>query len=143
MLFGRDAERAHLEQLLDAVESGPAGCILEGSAGIGKTTVWRASVESARERGYRILATAPSEPESVLAFSGLNDLFDRLPDEVVEVLPDAQARAMRTALLAGEVPEASGDMQALPRAVLGVLRQLAAVGPVLIAIDDEQWLDPA
>ena len=92
MLFGRDAERAHLEQLLDAVASGPAGCILEGNAGIGKTTVWRAAVESARERGYRVLDTAPSEPESVLAFSGLNDLLDRLPDGVLEALPDAQAR---------------------------------------------------
>jgi DNA-binding CsgD family transcriptional regulator len=143
MLFGRDAERAHLEELLDAVASGPAGCILQGNPGIGKTTLWRASVESAHARGYQILETAPSEPESVLAFSGLNDLFDRLPDDVFEILPEAQARAIRTALFAGELPEGSRDMQALPRAVLGVLRQLAAVGPVLIAIDDEQWLDPA
>ena len=63
MLFGRDAERAHLEELLDAVASGPVGCILEGKPGIGKTTVWRAAVESARRRGYQVLETAPSEPE--------------------------------------------------------------------------------
>ena len=50
---------------------------------------------------------------------------------------------MRAALLAGDLPNGSRDMQALPRAVLGVLRALAADGPVLIAIDDEQWLDPA
>ena len=34
-------------------------------------------------------------------------------------------------------------MQALPRAVLGVLRSVCRRRPVLIAIDDEQWLDPA
>ena len=143
MLVGRDAERAHLEQLLDAVASGPVGCILEGMPGIGKSTLWRDTVESARERGFRVLETAPSEPESVLAFSGVGDLFERLPDEVFEPLTEVQARALSAALSMGELPEGSGDMQALPRAVLSVLRQLSTIEPILIAIDDEQWLDPA
>ena len=43
----------------------------------------------------------------------------------------------------GELPESARDLQALPRAILGLLRRLSAAGPVLIAIDDEQWLDPA
>ncbi len=143
MILGRDLERARIEGLLDAVASGPVGCIFEGTAGIGKTTLWRDSVEIARLRGFRILQTAPSEPESVLAFAGLGDLFEQLPDEVVDTLHDAQAHALRAALLLGEVPEGSGDLQALPRAVLSVLRQLSAAGPVVVAIDDEQWLDPA
>ena len=143
MLFGRDAERGHLEQLLDAVASGPAGCILEGIPGIGKSALWRDAVESARGRGYRILEAAPSEPDSVLAFSGVGDLFERLPDEVLEPLTAGQARALNAALSMGELPEDSRDMQALPRAVLSVLRELSAIGPLLIAIDDEQWLDPA
>lgn len=142
MLFGRDAERAHLEGLLDAVEAGPAACILEGTPGIGKTTLWRESVESARGRGYQVLETAPSEPEAVLAFSGLGDLFERIPDEVIDALPDVQAHALRAALF-GELPESSPALQALPRAILGLVRQLSADGPVLVAIDDEQWLDPA
>lgn len=143
MLFGRDAERAHLEQLLDTVESGPVACIVEGTPGIGKTTLWRESVESARRRGYQVLDTAPSEPEAVLAFSGLGDLFERTPDEMLDVLPDVQARALKAALFLGELPDTSRELQALPRAILGVLRQLSAAAPTLIAIDDEQWLDPA
>jgi DNA-binding CsgD family transcriptional regulator len=143
MLFGRDVERAHLEELLNAAASGPVGCILEGTAGIGKTAVWREAVEGARRRGYEILETAPSEPDSVLAFSGLSDLFDRLPERLLETLPVLQAHALKAALALGERPEASGNVQALPRAILSALRQLAAAGPVLIAIDDEQWLDPA
>jgi DNA-binding CsgD family transcriptional regulator len=143
MLIGRDVERAHLEQLLDAVASGPVGCILEGVPGIGKTTVWREAVESARRRGYQVLDTAPSEPESTLAFSGLGDLFERLSDEALGLLPEAQADALRAALFLGDVPEGSRGTQAIPRAVLGVLRHLSDAGPAVIAIDDEQWLDPA
>jgi DNA-binding CsgD family transcriptional regulator len=143
MLFGRDAERAHLEQVLDAVECGPAGCIVEGTPGVGKTTLWRESVESARRRGYQVLETAPSEPDSALAFSGLSDLFEQLPDEVLGTLPEAQADALKAALSIGELPEGSRGLQALPRGVLGVLRHLCLGGPVVVAIDDEQWLDPA
>lgn len=44
MPFGRRAERAHVEEVLDAMASGPAGCILEGMPGIGKTCLWRESV---------------------------------------------------------------------------------------------------
>jgi DNA-binding CsgD family transcriptional regulator/Tfp pilus assembly protein PilF len=143
MLFGRDVERAHVDGLLDAVASGPVGCILEGVPGIGKTALWRESVEGARRRGYRVLQTAPSEPDALLAFSGLGDLFERVPDDVLDTLPDAQAHALRAALSPDEFPEGSRDQQALPRAILGALRQLCAAGPALIAIDDEQWLDPA
>ena len=143
MLFGRDAERAHLKELLDAAASGPVGCILEGNPGIGKTALWREAVESARRRGFRVLETTASEPESVLAFSGLGDLFERLPDAILDSLPDAQEDALRAALFLGELPEGSRHVQALPRAILGVLRHVSAAGPVLIAIDDEQWLDPA
>ncbi|MGN6867532.1 MAG: AAA family ATPase [Solirubrobacteraceae bacterium] len=143
MVFGRDAERAHVEGVLDAVASGPVGCILEGMPGIGKTTLWRDSVASARRRGYRVLQTGPSEPESVLAFSGLGDLFEQLTDEALATLPEPQAHAVKAALFLGDVPEGSRESQALPRAILGVLRELSEAGPVLLAIDDEQWLDPA
>ena len=143
MLFGRDAERAQLTQLLDEVGSGPVGCILEGMPGIGKSALWRDAVEFTRERGYRVLETVSSEPESVLAYSGVGDLFDRVPDEVLKSLSGPQGRALKAALSTGELPEGSRDMQALPRAVLSVLRLLSAIEPVLVAIDDEQWLDPA
>lgn len=141
MLFGRETECARLEEVLEAVESGSVGCILEGSPGIGKTSLWRESVEGARRLGYQVLETSPSEPEAVLAFSALGDLFERIPDQILETLPEVQARALRAALSLDEVPETS--RQALPRAILHLLRELSAAGPVLIAIDDEQWLDPA
>jgi DNA-binding CsgD family transcriptional regulator len=143
ILVGREVERARLEALLDSVESGPLACLLEGMAGIGKTTVWRECVESARRRSYQILETGPSEPDAVLAFSGLGDLFQGVPDEVLDAFPEPQADALRSALFLSDVPESSGDLEALPRAILRLLRELSAAGPIVIAIDDEQWLDPA
>lgn len=113
ILVGREAELARLEEQLDSVESGPFACILEGMPGIGKSSLWRESVESARRRGYEILETAPSEPDGVVAFSGLGDLFERIPDVVFNALPEVQAQALRAALYLSELPQSAGDLEAV------------------------------
>ena len=141
--LGRHEERARIEQLLDAVENGPTGLALEGAPGIGKTTLWRDGVQSARRRGYRVIATAPAEPDASLAFAGLGDLFDGLPEDTLAGVPDPQRRALAAAMFVSDAAVAPPDPQALPRGVLGVLRGLARTGPLLVAIDDEQWLDRA
>jgi DNA-binding CsgD family transcriptional regulator len=140
-MFGRETERAQVEQMLEALPNGPVGLALEGSPGIGKTTVWREAVQAARARGYEVLETAPSEPDAALAFTGLGDLLDGLPAETLADLPNPQRRALGAALSISDTAIAPADQQALSRAVLGVLRRLAAESPVLVAIDDEQWLD--
>jgi hypothetical protein len=68
MVFGREEERARLEELLDCGRSSFSGLALEGAPGIGKTTLWRAAVADARQRGFRVIATAPAKPDAVLAF---------------------------------------------------------------------------
>ena len=141
-MFGRDAERTQIEGLLDAVVDGPVGLALEGAPGIGKTTLWREAIASARRRGYPVLEAAPGEPDSALAFAGLGDLFDGVIDEVVADLPDPQRHALLAALSLEDTSAALAEPTALPRAVLSLLRGLAARGPVVLAIDDEQWLDP-
>lgn len=142
-MFGREAEREQIEQLLEQVAVGPVGLALEGVPGIGKSTLWREGVQLARDRGLQVLATAPSEPDGALAFAGLGDLFDELPGSVVADLPEPQRRALDAALFVGDDAAAPADRQALPRATLSVLRGVAAAVPLLVAIDDEQWLDRA
>ena len=143
-MFGREAERAGIEQLLDSVAEGPVGLALEGVPGIGKTTLWRDALDSARQRDYRVLVTAPGEPDSTLAFAGLGDLLEGDLDIAEAGLPDPQRNALAAALsLDGGSEAGSSDPLALPRAVRTVLRRIAANGPLVVAIDDEQWLDRA
>ncbi|HYB28870.1 MAG TPA: AAA family ATPase [Solirubrobacteraceae bacterium] len=141
--LGRHEEGAQIERLLDAASNGPVGLALEGAPGIGKTTLWRDALASARGRGYAVVATTPSEPDASLAFAGLGDLLDELPDRLLAGLPDPQRRALAAALFVEDAAGAPADPQALPRSVLAVLRGLATDAPLLVAIDDEQWLDPA
>jgi DNA-binding CsgD family transcriptional regulator len=142
-VFGREPECARIEQLLDRAPAGPVGIAVEGAPGIGKTTLWRHALGSARARGYRVLEAAPSEADGALAFSGLGDLFDGLGDELFGCLPDPRRRALGAALFLSAPSEAPDDLDALPHAVLSVLRALAADSTVVVAIDDEQWLDRA
>ena len=137
---GRDSERRRLEQLIGDPGAWPTVVALEGAAGIGKSTLWRGAVALARGRGLHVIATAPSEPDQGLAFAALGDLFSELPADVPAALPAPQQKALSAALFEGEA-EPEAEPQALPRAVLGVVRGLAASEPLLVAIDDEQWLD--
>jgi DNA-binding CsgD family transcriptional regulator len=139
LMFGREPDRAQIEGLLDGVPSGPLGIGIEGVPGIGKTTLWRETLYAARRRGWRVLSTAPSEPDHGLAFAGLGDLFEAVPMHVIAALPNPLRRALATALSIDEGPAV--DQQTLPRAALTVLRSLAAAGPLVVAVDDEQWLD--
>ena len=142
-VFGREPERARIEQLLDRASLDPVAILIEGDAGIGKTTVWRDAVEAARGRGYAVLEAAPAEADTALGFSGLGDLFDGLAAEALASLPDPQRRALGAALFLSDASEGPTEVEALPRAVLGLLRRLSAEATLVIAIDDEQWLDRA
>lgn len=94
----------------------PTTVVVSGEAGIGKTTVWRALVEEARERGYRVLSTAGAEAEAQLSLAGARDLASGGVGAVAEYLPAAQLRALRVLLLQEE-PDSGGRIreQWLPR----------------------------
>jgi DNA-binding CsgD family transcriptional regulator len=141
-LLGREEE---LDEILRLVEPGarlPLTCVLEGEAGIGKTTLWLAGVRAASAQGYRVLTARPSEAETPLAFAGLTDVLASAADEVLPELPPVQRRALESALLLGE-SAGQVDDRAVGAAFLGALRVLAAERPTCLAVDDVQWLDAA
>src|ERR671934_2162877 len=101
-LLGREAEFALLRAFLERrPEDGAAALVLEGEAGIGKTALWRAATEAARERGFRVLRARPSEAERTLSFAALSDLLGDA-HEVIEQLPTVQRRPLAVALLLEE-----------------------------------------
>src|SRR5829696_6588999 len=141
-VVGRDEEVKSLVGFLDRCTGhrGPVALALEGEAGIGKSTLWRAAVEDARERGLRVLIARPAESERTLAHAGLGDLLDGVLDDVLPSLTPPRRRALEVALLVEDADGRSVDQRALGVAVRSVLEALAGDGLVL-AIDDVQWLD--
>src|SRR5262245_65867453 len=94
---------------LDAVGSGPAGLVLEGAAGIGKTTVWAAGAGLAARRGFTVLSCRPAESEARLSFAALGDLLGGVLEEALAGLPPPQRRALGVGMVvedqAGRPPE--------------------------------------
>jgi DNA-binding CsgD family transcriptional regulator len=115
--------------------------VLEGEAGIGKSTLWLAGVEAARERGLRVLSSRPAEAEQGLAHAGLGDLLEDVLEVVVPALSAPRRRALEVALLVEQSAGRSVDPRTLGVAVRNAVEVLAAKGPVVLAVDDVQWLD--
>lgn len=119
----------------------PAALVLEGEPGIGKTTLWLAGVERAREHGFHVLASRPAAAESALSYSSLSDLLGGVDTAVRSELPDPQRLALDHVLLRADAGGVPTDPRAVSAALLSVLERLAVDAPVLVAIDDLQWLD--
>ena len=140
--IGRDAELDSVYAFLDRVVEGPTALVLEGTAGIGKSTIWSAGVEAARERGMCVLVSRPAELDRGLAHAGLGDLFDKVLERVLPELSPPRRRALQVALLLEDATHDS-DPRTLGVAVRSALEALAAETPVVLAVDDVQWLDPS
>lgn len=142
-IVGRDEELASLRAFIDEVREGPAALVLEGEAGIGKSTLWLAGVEHARTRGLRVLSSRPAEAERSLAHVGLGDLFEDVLDDVLPALTLPRRRALEVAMLRDETSRDPVDHRALAVAVRDVLQLLSERERILISVDDVQWLDPS
>jgi DNA-binding NarL/FixJ family response regulator len=116
--------------------------LIEGEPGIGKTTLWLAALEQARESGFRVLSARAAAAESVLAYAALADLLDGVDASAWADLPEPQRLAVDQVLLRAENGTAT-DQRAVAAAFLSVVERIADDGPVLVAIDDLQWIDPS
>ena len=140
-VIGRGDELAAIERLLERATEAPGALVLEGEPGIGKTALWESARAVAGGRGFRVLASRPGRADAQLALAGFGDLFAVVPSELVESLPAPQRRALDVALLRAEPERDEADQRTLSVATLRLLGELAAETPLLLAIDDAQWLD--
>ena len=137
---GRDPELAAIPPFLDSLREGFGVLSFAGPAGIGKTTLWEAAVAEARARGHRVVISRPTEVETSLAFAALNDLFAELADDGLDDLPEPQRIALDAALLRVSVDDPP-EALAVSVAARHVIRRAAAERPLVLALDDVQWLD--
>ena len=100
-VMSRETESWAVEEFLASVPSDPAALVVEGEAGIGKTTVWLAGLERAEELGFRVLSARATSAESVLPYSGLAALLEGLDEAVFADLPPLQRLAIDRVTAAG------------------------------------------
>jgi DNA-binding CsgD family transcriptional regulator len=140
-VIGRDAELGAIDEFLGAAAQRPAALVLSGEPGIGKTTLWESAVAEARARGHRVLAHRSVQAEAGLAFAGLIDLAGEALGEVADALAPPRRRALEVALLLADADVAPPDPRAIGLAFHDLVAELARRAPVIVALDDIQWLD--
>ena len=139
--LGRDAELGALFGLLDAAGGGVAATVLlRGEPGSGKTHLATALAHEARASGWVVLSAIGVESEMVLPGSGLLSVLGPLRDDL-STLPGAQAAALASALGWGDPAQVRADRFLVGAATLALLSAAAARGPVLVTVDDLQWVD--
>jgi DNA-binding CsgD family transcriptional regulator len=143
VVVGRDAELASLSDFVAGLSDGASALVLEGEAGMGKTTLWGEGVDLARAAGFRVLQAQPAESETALGFSGLGDLLDSVLEEALVPLAAGQRSALSRALVLEEVEGPPPDAHAVGVALLNAVRGLCSVRGIVLAVDDVQWLDAA
>jgi hypothetical protein len=104
----------------------PSALVIEGEAGIGKTTLWLAGLTQARDRGFTVLSTRPVAAESVLAYASLADLIGGLDAAVWDNLPTPQRFAMDGIMFRADTDGAVIDHRAVAGVSLG--RRVAGGG---------------
>jgi DNA-binding CsgD family transcriptional regulator len=138
-MVGRDAELSHLRSLVDPASAASRVQLVLGDAGIGKSALLAEMTRQARMAGARVLSATGRQAEADVAYACLHELLRRVLASAAG-RPDRPSRALLGALgLTCELPPAD---QSLTGA--GLLSLLAAVGehaPVLVVVDDMQWVD--
>jgi DNA-binding CsgD family transcriptional regulator len=141
----RERER-DLAAVAELLEHGGGVLLIEGRAGVGKTSLVEAACSRAGELGHEVVRARGSELESGFAFGVVRQLFERRLAAAAEgeraALLAGPAAAVRP-LLSGEVSaQPAGDSSfAVVHGLYWLVVNLAAGGPVLIAVDDVHWAD--
>ncbi len=126
---------------VDALGDGPRGLLIEGEAGIGKTAIWRAALAEAEARGCVVLRCVAEQAEARLSFVGLADLAEGISDECLAAVRRPQREALEVALVRRERAAEPPDPAAVAIGFRSLLVRISEVAPVVVAVDDVQWLD--
>ena len=138
-LFGRGPDLSALRDLASRLARGSGGAlVLRGEAGIGKSALLNACAKDARAQGHVVLGATGVESEMNMPFAGLHQLLQPLHSGIDD-LPAPQRDALRAAFGMASLPPPEPFLIAL--AVLELLADAAAQQPILVIVEDAQWLD--
>ncbi len=138
----REDETLAVEELCDRVVREPAGLVIEGEAGVGKSTLMEHVASRATARGLRVLAAQGAASEVTFAYAAVADLLADIDADLLTELPALHRMALDRVLIGG-VDGPSTDERVVAAALRNVISCVADESPVLIAVDDAHWLDPS
>jgi DNA-binding CsgD family transcriptional regulator len=147
VILGRDAELAVLSVAAGAAEAGNGAFVLvEGPAGIGKTTLLRMACVRAEVPGPRILTARGLALERGFAYGIARQLIEPVratagPGEWDELLDGAAGLAARVFDWAGAGSVEDDVPYATTHGLYWLAANLAARRPLVIAVDDAHWAD--
>jgi DNA-binding CsgD family transcriptional regulator len=142
MLVGREQERERIDAALGAAQSGRAtSLLLLGEAGIGKTALLEYAAEQAQALQIDVIRVRGLESEAEVAFGGLLVVCRPLLNHL-DSLDEQHANALRAALgLRPDETPAVGGRLVVGAATLSLLAAAADRRPLLLIVDDANWLD--
>ena len=138
VIVGRHHERRLLGGLIDSLKVGGGAAAIYGEPGMGKTSLLNFIADRANRSGAQVLTTRGIESEAVLPFAAITDLLWPLQEHFT-TLPAIQREALDVSLALSAGPP-RGPLAACAGA-LGVLTAAACQSPLVILVDDFQWLD--
>jgi predicted ATP-dependent serine protease len=138
LLLGREAELRLLQEKLDGIGERGASLLIRGDPGVGKSSILAAAKRLGAEKSLLVLSVAGVQSETNLPFAGLFELVRPILDRL-DRLPNVQENALRAAFGLAERPAA--DLFVIALGALDLFAEAAAERPLLLVVDDAQWLD--
>ncbi len=146
-LLEREAELAELGDALGAAEAGRGNVVLvEAPAGLGKTSLLRAAMEFAAERGFTCLRARAGELERDFAYGCVRQLLEpvvaRTGGPERDRLFDAAAALSQPVFAPVDSPRPAADGAfSVLHGLYWLLNNIADEGPVALFVDDLHWAD--
>jgi DNA-binding CsgD family transcriptional regulator/tetratricopeptide (TPR) repeat protein len=141
-LIGRDAALGEITALLSRAGHGCAALCVVAEPGLGKSALLAEAGERAEAAGFRLLRCTGVEAETAMQYSALTDLLQPVLPDVTGWLSPPQRHALDVISLRAEPGEEPVEPQGVARAALTALSAAARTAPVILIVDDAQWLDP-
>jgi predicted ATPase len=137
VLVGRKAECAAIDGLMDGARTGSGGAlVLRGTAGIGKSALLDYAVANAAE--FAVSRVTGVESEVALGFAAIHQLVHPFLGHI-PVLPEPQRHALESVF--GLADHGAPDPLLVFLAVLTLLDETSREEPLLLVVDDAQWVD--
>jgi DNA-binding CsgD family transcriptional regulator len=147
VLLERDRELGLLDRLVQDTLAGDAVlALLEGPAGIGKSSVLAKAREKAAAAGFRVVAARGSDLERELPYGVVRQLFESLLLDLDcrdRWMTGSARAAARVFAPPDEDEPAGGGWFGVLHGLFWLTANVAADGPLCLSIDDLHWCDRA